>query len=252
MGKGHRVAAPSHDQVDLFDGAAVRRQVAASEAVFHLATRIPRPERMHEPGAWAENDRLRAEVSRRLVDAALESSVELYVQPTVALVYPPDVAADETTPIEKVEAHLRSALVAEAEANRFTAAGRRGIFLRLGLLYGPGTGVEQPDRRAGPTVHVQDAAEALGAALDAPAGIYNVTDDGGLVSARRFMSATGWRPRHGIRAAAVPIAPSAGFEPAHPAPEAGTGGFPGVSSSAHEGTKVLVRATFCVSASDRC
>jgi nucleoside-diphosphate-sugar epimerase len=78
---------------------------------------------------------------------------------------------------------------------RFTAAGRRGVVLRLGLLYGPGTGSTAPNPVFRATLHVGDAAEALVAALIMPGGIYNVTDGTGPVSSARFMAATGWRPR---------------------------------------------------------
>jgi hypothetical protein len=39
---------------------------------------------------WRENDRLRAEASAILVDAALAARVAVYVQPTVTFVYPGD------------------------------------------------------------------------------------------------------------------------------------------------------------------
>jgi nucleoside-diphosphate-sugar epimerase len=54
---GHRVGAPRSGDLDLYDPAAVRWAVAGDDAVLHLATRIPRPDRAAEPGAWDENDR---------------------------------------------------------------------------------------------------------------------------------------------------------------------------------------------------
>jgi nucleoside-diphosphate-sugar epimerase len=69
------------------------------------------------------------------------------------------------------------------------------VVLRLGLLDGPGTGNDEPDDRFGATLHVEDAARALVAALGAPSGIYNVVRDGERVSNRRFRDASGWRPR---------------------------------------------------------
>jgi len=41
-----------------------------ADAVLHLATRIQPLEKMGQPEAWRENDRLRAEASAILVDAA--------------------------------------------------------------------------------------------------------------------------------------------------------------------------------------
>jgi len=171
----------------------VREAVAGAGAVYHLASRIPPPGLQGEPDAWRENDRLRAEASRLLVDAALASGTVVYVQPTVAFVYP-EGDVDEETPLGDVSPPLASALAAEHEAARFTAAGRRGIVLRLGLLDGTGTGNERPSARHGATLHVEDAARALLAALDAPSGVYNVVRDGERVSNARFKRVTGWRP----------------------------------------------------------
>jgi hypothetical protein len=47
------------------------------------------------PDAWRENDRLRAEASRVLVDAAIAAGAALYVQPTVTFVYPPQGPVDD-------------------------------------------------------------------------------------------------------------------------------------------------------------
>jgi nucleoside-diphosphate-sugar epimerase len=191
---GHDVQAPSHHELDLFDAESVAEAVADAEAIYHLATRIPAPERMSDREAWRENDRLRADGSRLLVDAALGSAVEVYVQPSVAFVYPAEGEADEDTPIGEVRPHLESGLVAEREAARFAASGRRGVVLRFGLLDGPGTGIEKPNPVAGATLHVEDAGSALVAALAVPSGIYSVVRDGERVSNERFKRATGWRP----------------------------------------------------------
>jgi nucleoside-diphosphate-sugar epimerase len=193
---GHELTAPSHRELDLFDAASVTRAVSAADAVLHLATRIPPRERFEQPEAWEENDRLRTEAARVLVDAALEAGVATFVQPTVAFVYPPDAPADEDTPLGEVAPRLRSALVAEQETARFAAAGRRGVVLRLGLLDGPGTGHGRLNDVYGSTLHVDDAASALLAALSIPSGVYNVCRDGERISNERFKRTAGWRPRH--------------------------------------------------------
>lgn len=192
---GHTLQAPSHHELDLFDGAAVAGAVTAADAVLHLATRIPPRERFDEPEAWEENDRLRTEAARLLVDAALEAGVATFVQPTVAFVYPTDAPADEDTPVGEVAPNLRSALVAEGHTARFAAAGRRGVVLRLGLLDGPGTGHGPLYDVYGTTLHVADAASALLAALSVPSGIYNVCRAGERISNVRFKRTAGWRPR---------------------------------------------------------
>jgi nucleoside-diphosphate-sugar epimerase len=193
---GHVLHAPSHRELDLYDAGAVARAVSGADAVLHLATRIPPRERFDDPDAWRENDRLRTDAARILVDAALGAGVAVFVQPTVAFVYPrrPGTPVDEDTPVGEVAANLRSALVAEQETSRFAATGRRGVVLRFGLLDGPGTGHDTPLDVYGTTLHVADAAAALLAALDAPSGIYNVCRDGEWVSNERFKRTSGWLP----------------------------------------------------------
>jgi nucleoside-diphosphate-sugar epimerase len=189
----HEARAPGCDELDLFEPAAVAEAVDGAGALYHLATRIPPRESRDDPGAWRENDRLRRDASRLLVDAALASGTQTFVQPTVTFVYP-DGEVDEETPVGEVSPWLRSGLDAERETARFAASGRRGVVLRLGLLDGPGTGNDRPVARYGATLHVEDAGQALLAALDAPSGIYNVTRDSERVSNGRFKQATGWRP----------------------------------------------------------
>jgi len=75
---GHEVAMPGHDELDLFDPAAVAGAVHDVDGVLHLATRIRSLEEISDPDAWHENDRLRADASRVLVDAAIAAGVEVY------------------------------------------------------------------------------------------------------------------------------------------------------------------------------
>jgi nucleoside-diphosphate-sugar epimerase len=172
----HDVRAPARDELDLFAPARVAEAVQGVEAIYHLATRIPPRERRGDPGVWEENDRLRAEASRLLVDAALAGETRIYIQASVTFVDQPG---------------LESALAAERETARFAQAGRAGVVLRFGTLDGPGT---DPGRGADATIHVDDAGRALLAALAAPSGVYNVCRDGESVSNELFKRATGWSP----------------------------------------------------------
>jgi nucleoside-diphosphate-sugar epimerase len=192
--QGHEIDAPAPTELDLFDPVAVAGAVDGAAAILHLATRIPPRERAGEKEAWREDDRLRAEASRLLVDAALAAETEAYLQPSITFLYPAEGVVDEETPLGEVPEHLRSALAAEEETARFAAAGRRGVVLRLGLLDGPGTGNELPDLRYGSSLHVADAGRALVAALALPSGTFNVCRDGEHVSNERFKRASGWRP----------------------------------------------------------
>jgi nucleoside-diphosphate-sugar epimerase len=192
--RGHQLATPSSSQLDLFDVEQVWEAVHDVHAVLHLATRIPTPDRRNLPGAWDVNDRLRADTTRLIVDSALSAQTELIVVPTAAFVYPPG-PADESTPLADLPEFLRSALEAEAQLRRFTYAGRRGVALRLGSLYGPEAASAMPTDRYNVHLHTHDAGRALVAALSCPGGIYNVCDDTDPVNHDRFTEATGWRPR---------------------------------------------------------
>jgi NAD dependent epimerase/dehydratase family enzyme len=88
---------------------------------------------------------------------------------------------------------LESSLKAEAEIDRFTSAGNRGIVLRMGAFYGPTashTRAMLQSARHGfalifgrstaylPLIWIDDAALAVVDALTrAPAGTYNIVDD---------------------------------------------------------------------------
>lgn len=179
--------------LDIFDPAAVAGAVAGHDAVVNLATSIPPAAKAALPGAWAENDRIRSEASANLVDAALATGAGVYVQESIAFIYPDrgDEWIDEAVPVDTVR-YIRSTLDAEASAARFTASGGRGIVLRFGLFYGPDshhTADAAAMVRAGlfaspgapdgyvSSITTDDAARAVVAALDAPAGTYNVVDD---------------------------------------------------------------------------
>jgi nucleoside-diphosphate-sugar epimerase len=191
---GHELAMPRREELDLFDPGAVAEAVRGVDGVLHLATRIRPVELLSDPEAWHENDRLREDASRILVDAAIAAGVAVYVQPTVAFVYPVAGPVSEDTPVEEVPPLLRSAVAAEQETERFARAGGRGVVLRFGLLDGPGAGEYPPLVGFGATLHVSDAGRALLSALSLPSGIYNVCRDGERVSTERFARAAGWHP----------------------------------------------------------
>ena len=208
--QGHRVRVLAHTpdneptirqlgaepvQADLFDPATLAPALADAEAVLHLATRIPPSARMGKAEAWADNDRLRTEGTRNLVDAALAGRVQTFIYPSVVLVYPDSGQAwidAQTRPPEPI-AFLCSTMDAEAEVHRFAEAGRRGITLRMGNFYGPESGHTQdtlayarkglaavlgPADAYQSSVWIEDAARAVVAALErAPGGIYDVVDD---------------------------------------------------------------------------
>lgn len=201
---------------DLFDLRAMTAAIAGSEAVMHLATRIPPPAQMRKLAAWRDNDRLRSQGASVLVSAAIAAKARIYVQESITFLYASrgDEALFETAPIDAPQP-LASARDAERETARFTARGGQGVALRFGSFYSaeaPSTRatVALARRRFFPVVgsgdhymsaiHVDDAAAATVAALQAPAGVYNVVDDEPLPM-REYVAALteafGFRPaRH--------------------------------------------------------
>lgn len=195
---GHTVDAPGRTELALFDPGAVAAAVADMDAIVHLATRIPPPDRLADREAWRDTDRLRAEATPILVDAALAASVEWFLFPSIAFVYPESGPVDESTPVaDTVPEILLSALEAERYVARFNGDGRRGVVLRLGVLYGPSIGKETPAERwaaYGATLRIEDAGRAISAATEIPGGVYNVVSDGERVSNERFKGTASWRP----------------------------------------------------------
>jgi nucleoside-diphosphate-sugar epimerase len=128
--------------VALFDWQALVQALAGceAEAILHLATSIPSTMQLGRRSAWQENDHIRREGTRALVEAALAAgTVRTFIYPSYAFVYPDrgDRWIDaETTPIQPA-VNLSSTLDAEAAVARFAGNERRGISLRMGSFYGP-------------------------------------------------------------------------------------------------------------------
>lgn len=180
--------------VSLFDADGVRRAVAGHDAVVNLATHIPRSfTRMLLPGAWRENDRIRREASAILAEAAMAAGASRFVQESFAPMYPDcgDEWIDEAVPPSPVR-YNRSTLDAELSAARFTHAGGAGLVLRFAAFYGPDAShvpdlIRMVKRGMAPlpgpadayfsSLSLHDAATAVVAALEVPAGIYNVAEN---------------------------------------------------------------------------
>lgn len=186
-------------EVSLFDRDALTAAVAGHQVVYHLATSIPTGARAADPAAWDINDRIRRDGSRNLVDAAISAGVERYVQESIVLLYADggDSLLDETATVAPTNV-TRSALTAEAEADRFAQQGGAGVVLRFGAFYGYDSAhsletIESarhgtfalPGRADAyfPSVTTDDAAAAAVAALQAPGGVYNVAEDRPLTRA---------------------------------------------------------------------
>ena len=179
--------------VDLFDAAAVKAAVEGHDVVVNLATHIPPLSKAALPGAWSENDRIRSEASKHLVDAALATGASRYIQESIAFMYPDsgDQWLDEDVAPDPPGLG-GSVLEAEAQVRRFADGGGAGVVLRFGQFYAPEAThtiamVKAAKRHIAPVlgpkdgyismIDADDAARAVVAALDAPSGTYNVTDD---------------------------------------------------------------------------
>ncbi len=188
---------------DALDPDAMRTVVGAArpDAVIHQLTSIPahiNPRTMVRD--FAMNDRLRTDGTAILVAAAREADAGLLIAQSIAFAYapgPPGTIHRESDPLiaeaQAPPSFRRSArAIAELESRVRDA---RGIVLRYGYFYGPGSAVSRAGSMGGDLarrrlpvvgggtgvwsfVHVDDAARATIAALDgAQPGVYNVVDD---------------------------------------------------------------------------
>jgi nucleoside-diphosphate-sugar epimerase len=177
-------------EADVFDDASLRRAFDGADAVVNLLTHVPRADRMADPSAWDENDRVRTEASAAIARAAQAAGVRRLVQESIAFVYADggDSWLDEDAPVAGGGV-TTTALTAERNARELF--GGDTVVLRFGLFMGPDSGSTQaalatarggdsiaigPPGAYRPTIWLDDAAAAIAAALRVPAGTYNVAD----------------------------------------------------------------------------
>lgn len=176
-------------RASLFDADALARAMRGCDAVVRAATHIPANGRAR--AAWQENDRIRRDGTRALLDAAQKAGVPHYVQESIVWLARPDDGAtfDERSP-PRPEDITASALDAERLAEGAPVA---TATLRLGWLYGADTAhtrafAQMLRRRRLPVLgdgsakmsylHVDDAARAFADALERRAtGLHHVVDD---------------------------------------------------------------------------
>jgi UDP-glucose 4-epimerase len=177
-------------EADVFDDASLRRAFGGADAVINVLTHVPSPDRMADPSAWAENDRLRSEASAAIARAAQAAGVSRLVQESIAFVYADggDAWLDEEAPV--ADGGVATApLIAERNARELFDGDT--VLLRFGQLIGPDSQSTQATLEAArggvstapgppgayrPTLWLDDTATAIAAALRAPAGTYNVAD----------------------------------------------------------------------------
>src|SRR3954467_823911 len=177
-------------EADVFDEASLRRAFDGADVVINLLTHIPSTDRMADPAAWEENDRLRTEASAAIARVASAARVQRLVQESIAFGYADgaDAWLDEDAPVVGGGV-TTTALAAERNARELFDGGT--VVLRFGLFMGADSGfttaaLEAARRGASaavgppgayrPMLWLEDAAAAIVAALRAPAGTYNVAD----------------------------------------------------------------------------
>jgi len=189
-----RAAGAEPVSVDLFDHDGLVAAVAGSEAILHLATNVPPLSKMAFVSAWKTHNRLRTETTRHLLDAARTHGIRRFVKESITFTYPDRGSEwiDESVPPDERARLLRPTLEGERLVLALAGGAGDGVVLRFGLFYGTDTrAIEEFLRlgrlRSAPTmgradaylssIHLDDAATAVVAALTAPAGVYNVVDD---------------------------------------------------------------------------
>jgi nucleoside-diphosphate-sugar epimerase len=189
--------------LDVMDAEATREVVARErpDVIIHQLTDLTDVD-------FKANAQLRIEGTRNLVSAALAAGVETMIAQSIAwLCVPGDTPAVETDPLDPTAPGYAGVAALEESVARMT----RGVVLRYGLFYGPGTwyapdglmaerartGTLRPASAWTSFVHIDDAAAAAAvAALEWPAGIVNIVDDEPATTAE-------WLP-HFCKAAGAP------------------------------------------------
>jgi nucleoside-diphosphate-sugar epimerase len=181
--------------VDLFDPHAVREAVVGSDVIAHLATHVPPFPEMLKAQSWELHNRLRTDATRNLVDAARAAGIPRFIKESITIVYADGGPEwlDERSPLIDGPALNAPAIQGEQIALELAGDSSHAVVLRFGLFYGGegNRGTDEMLRMARwhlsmipgkswafmSSIHVDDAAAAVLAALSAPSGIYNVTDD---------------------------------------------------------------------------
>jgi nucleoside-diphosphate-sugar epimerase len=186
--------------LDAFDTPALRAAVLAArpDAVVHQLTALSAPLRPRHYADWiATTNRLRAEITPVLLEAARDAGADRFVCQSVSFVlaFEGPMVGDETAKDARDAPDPFGSVVRANLAMEEAVTSAGGVVLRYGYFWGPGTSIgrggqqaEDLRRRRLPIVgtgdgrfslvHVEDAARATVLALDHGApGVYNVVDD---------------------------------------------------------------------------
>lgn len=180
--------------VDVFNAAALSQamQAAKPDIVQHQLTDLPDGLKAEEmAAALVRNARIRDEGTRNLVQAAQQAGVKKLVAQSIGFVYAPsENAHTEESPLLDFgePAYGETAKAVHSLEQQVLNRGMDGVVLRNGWLYGANSGIEQPVDFV-PPLHVHAAAFAAFLAIDAPQGIYNVSDSDPRLDCTKFRAA---------------------------------------------------------------
>jgi nucleoside-diphosphate-sugar epimerase len=189
-------------QADVYDRDALIRAVsqARPDTVMHQLTDLPQTlDAGLSETVIASNARVRREGGRNLIEAALAAGATCFIAQSLAWVYAPAPPGHgphlEEDPLDTQATGatgLTVAGVAALERLTLRSPPLRGIVLRYGMIYGPGTWNVEASGNV--PVHVDAAAHAALLALQSQArGIYNIVEERGLVSAAKARRELGWQ-----------------------------------------------------------
>lgn len=166
--------------------------------VIHQLTDLPAgldPDKMKE--ALVSNAKLREVGTRNLVNSSKKAGVKKMIAQSIAFVYEPaPLPHTEESALLNFEDPVygtTSKAVASLEEQVLNAP-FTGIILRNGLLYGDGTGFNEPVDFV-PPVHVEAAAHAAFLAVKCDKNrIYNISDVDDRLSIQRATTELNWSP----------------------------------------------------------
>jgi nucleoside-diphosphate-sugar epimerase len=186
--------------VDVFDAKAVAEALGAfrPEVVVHLVTDLASP-----AGAsltdkqLAATARVREIGTQNVVVGMVAAGTRRIVAASICWLYTtgtePHDEGDSIEPAGGPPTPIRRGVIS-LERQVLTDPRFDGLVLRFGRLYGPGTWAAAADEP--PTVHVDDTAQALRAAVSRGApGAYNIAEDGGPVRIQKARRELDWDPR---------------------------------------------------------
>jgi nucleoside-diphosphate-sugar epimerase len=188
---------------NVFDEPALAQAVEAfaPEVVINELTSMPvRAHLRHVSQEMTATNRLRAEGTARLLQAALRAGARRFISQSIAFAYDPEVGspAQESDPLYLEAPPAFAALIHAAAVGERTVLSCReveGVVLRYGFFYGPGTIYARDGAFASDVerwrvpiiaggrgiysfIHIDDAAAAtLAAVTHGAPGVYNVVDD---------------------------------------------------------------------------